>query len=64
LYIPFAKLCELYLKKPFFAGITPRMTEEDRNVAMQFVKEHFVFLKISLAFVDHYQYKHRLEKSK
>jgi twinkle protein len=39
-----AKLCELYLKKPFFAGITPRMTEEDRNVAMQFVKEHFVFL--------------------
>lgn len=39
-----AKLCELHLKKPFFAGVTPRMTEEEKASAMQFIKEHFVFL--------------------
>lgn len=39
-----AKLCELHIKKPFFAGITPRMTEEEKGEAMQFINEHFVFL--------------------
>lgn len=39
-----AKLCELYLKKPFFAGITPRMNPEEKAEAIQFIKDHFVFL--------------------
>lgn len=39
-----AKLCELHLKKPFFAGITPRMSQDEKASAMQFIKEHFVFL--------------------
>lgn len=39
-----AKLCELHLRKPFFAGLTPRMTEEDKSKAMTFIREHFVFL--------------------
>ena len=39
-----AKLCELHLRKPFFAGITPRMTGEEKAEAMKFLNEHFVFL--------------------
>lgn len=39
-----AKLCELHLRKPFFAGLTPRMTAEDKASAMQFLNDHFVFL--------------------
>jgi twinkle protein len=39
-----AKLCELHLRKPFFAGLTPRMSAEDRSEAMGFINEHFVFL--------------------
>jgi len=39
-----AKLCELHLRKPFFAGLTARMTEEEKTSAMRFLNEHFVFL--------------------
>lgn len=39
-----AKLCELHLRKPFFAGLTPRMTPEEKAKAMEFLNEHFVFL--------------------
>lgn len=42
LHIP--KLCELYLKQPFFEGPTPRMSKDDLNVALKWVKEHFVLL--------------------
>ena len=39
-----AKLCELHLRKPFFAGLTPRMTGDEKAEAMKFLNEHFVFL--------------------
>jgi twinkle protein len=42
LHIP--KLCELYLKQPFFEGPTPRMSKDDLNAALKWVKEHFVLL--------------------
>ena len=42
LHIP--KLCELYLKKPFFEGPTPRMSQDDLKTAMTWVREHFVML--------------------
>ncbi len=39
-----AKLCQLYLGKPFFQGVTPRMERADLAKALAWVKDHFVFL--------------------
>lgn len=39
-----AKLCQLYLGKPFFQGVTPRMERHDLAKALAWVKDHFVFL--------------------
>lgn len=39
-----AKLCQLYLGKPFFQGVTPRMERADLARALAWVKDHFVFL--------------------
>ena len=40
-----AKLCEKYVKKPFFDGNQERMTEEEREEAGKWVNEHFLFLE-------------------
>jgi len=40
LHIP--KLCEMYLKKPFYEGPTPRMEKFELARAMQWVSEHFI----------------------
>lgn len=42
--IHIAKLCQLYMGKPFFDGPTPRMTRDEYRQAMAWVQEHFVFL--------------------
>ena len=39
-----AKLCQLYLGKPFFQGITPRMDRHELARSIAWVKEHFFFL--------------------
>ncbi len=39
-----AKLCQLYVGKPFFDGPTPRMTDAERKTAMAWVNDHFTFL--------------------
>ena len=41
------KLCEIFLEKPFYAGITPRMTPDELRVAKEWVKDHFLFLDVS-----------------
>lgn len=42
--IHIAKLCQLYVGKPFFDGPTPRMTKSEYKVALAWVNEHFTFL--------------------
>lgn len=42
LHIP--KLCELYLKQPFFEGPNPRMGKEELNKALEWVANHFIML--------------------
>jgi twinkle protein len=42
LHIP--KLCELYLKQPFFDGPNPRMGKEDLRKALEWVSNHFIML--------------------
>ena len=39
-----AKLISKYLSKPFFTGVTPRMSKEELETGKLFVKEHFSFL--------------------
>lgn len=39
-----AKLCAIYMGKPFFDGVTPRMDKTELAIALDWVKEHFVFL--------------------
>jgi len=39
-----AKLVEKYVGKPFFDGAVQRMTEEERDTALRFVEEHFLFV--------------------
>jgi len=41
------KLCEIFLCKPFYAGVTPRMTEDELNLAKSWVKDHFLFLDVA-----------------
>ena len=40
-----AKLSEKYIGKPFFDGNTPKMAEEEKNDAMKWINEHFLFLE-------------------
>lgn len=42
--IHIAKLCQLYMGKPFFDGPTPRMSKDEYRQAMDWVQKHFVFL--------------------
>lgn len=39
-----AKLISKYLRKPFFTGITPRMSKEELEHGKGFIQEHFTFL--------------------
>ena len=39
-----AKLVEKYVGKSFFSGSTQRMTEDERDNALRFVEEHFLFI--------------------
>lgn len=39
-----AKLISKYLRKPFFAGITPRLTKAELDQGKVFIQEHFSFL--------------------
>ena len=41
------KLAEIFTKKPFYPGPTPRMTEDELRVARDWVKDHFMFLDVS-----------------
>ena len=41
------KLCEIFLSKPFYSGPTPRMTNEELNLAKAWVKDHFLFLDVA-----------------
>ena len=40
-----SKLCEKITGKPFFEGMTPRMTEQEMSDAVGFINDHFVFLE-------------------
>lgn len=40
-----AKLAEKITGKPFYDGLTPRMTEDELETAVEFINEHFVFLE-------------------
>lgn len=42
MHIP--KLCELYLKQPFFEGPTPRMDRNELSKALEWVNDHFILL--------------------
>lgn len=39
-----AKLISKYLKKPFFDGVTPRLSREELEHGKGFIQEHFTFL--------------------
>ena len=39
-----AKLVEKYIDKPFFTGATKRMNEDERDNALKFIEEHFIFI--------------------
>lgn len=39
-----AKLISKYLRKPFFAGATQRMSQHDLDYGKQFIQSHFTFL--------------------
>jgi len=41
------KLAEIFMKKPFYPGPTPRMTEAELRIAKDWVKDHFLFLDVS-----------------
>jgi len=41
------KLAEIFTCKPFYAGLTPRMTIEELKVAKEWVKDHFLFLDVA-----------------
>lgn len=47
-----SKLAEKYTNKPFTEGPTERMTLEDKNKALTFLDEHFVFLMPELPTVE------------
>ena len=47
-----SKLAEKYTNKPFSEGPSERMTMEDKNKAVAFLDEHFVFLHPELPTVD------------
>ena len=38
------KLVEKFIDKPFFSGATQRMNEDERDNALKFVEEHFMFI--------------------
>ena len=42
--IHIAKLISKYLRKPFFEGATPRLTQDDLDLGKGFVQSHFSFL--------------------
>jgi len=42
--IHIAKLISKYFRKPFFSGITPRLSREDLDIGKKFVQTHFTFL--------------------
>ena len=42
--IHISKLISKYLKKPFFDGMTPRMSKDELSQGKKFVQEHFSFL--------------------
>ena len=51
-----SKLASKYLRKPFFDGVTPRMTRDELATAKDFIQDHFVFLYQadgSLCTIDH-----------
>ena len=39
-----AKMVEKYVDKPFFSGATKRMNEDERDNALRFIEEHFMFI--------------------
>jgi len=39
-----AKLVEKYIDKPFFSGANKRMNEDERDNALKFIDEHFIFI--------------------
>ncbi len=47
-----SKLAEKYTNKPFSDGPTERMTVEDKNRAMAFLDQHFVFVQPELPTVE------------
>lgn len=44
-HIHLAKLCEKITGKPFFLGVTPRMTHREMMDAHAFINDHFCFLE-------------------
>ena len=44
-HIHLAKLAEKRIGKPFFEGLTPRMTKTELDEATEFIDEHFCFLE-------------------
>ena len=40
-----AKLSEKYIGKPFFHGMTERMSSEQKTEALHWIKDHFLFLE-------------------
>jgi twinkle protein len=41
------KLCEIFLEKPFYQGPTERMTQQELDLAKQWVRDHFLFLDVA-----------------
>jgi twinkle protein len=41
------KLAEIFLKKPFYPGPTPRMTQDELKLAKEWVRDHFLFLDVA-----------------
>tara|TARA_R100000426_G_C4825784_1_gene112697 strand:+ start:2148 stop:3872 length:1725 start_codon:yes stop_codon:yes gene_type:complete len=39
-----AKLVEKYIDKPFFSGAEKRMNEDERDNALKFIEDHFIFI--------------------
>jgi twinkle protein len=41
------KLAEIFLKKPFYPGLTQRMTQDELKLAKEWVRDHFLFLDVA-----------------
>jgi twinkle protein len=41
------KLCEIFLGKPFYQGPTERMSQQELDLAKQWVRDHFLFLDVA-----------------